>query len=152
MSGLTANIIGRDVFQRFTADGIWVKPYGIKTVVIECIGGGGGGGGGAMARKSFPADSLPSTLDVVVGATASGGAVSGSPTVGAQGNHSQVDIPSGETEAGKVIIIAYGGGGGGHASNNGGRSGSGGGGGGTGGSGAVGASVQPAAADAVCNG
>ena len=40
MSGLTANIIGQDIFQRFIADGTWVKPPYIKTVVIECICGG----------------------------------------------------------------------------------------------------------------
>ena len=44
MSGLTANLIGNDLFQRFTADGTWKKPAGIKTVMIECIGAGGGGG------------------------------------------------------------------------------------------------------------
>lgn len=58
-----------------------------------------------MSRKSFPADSLPSTLDVVVGATASGGTSSGSPTVGAQGNHSQVDIPSGKLKQAKSLLL-----------------------------------------------
>ena len=36
--------------------------------------GGAGGGGGAMSWACFSADALPSTLDVVVGATANGGA------------------------------------------------------------------------------
>ena len=39
MSGLTTNtgLVGTyyDLFQRFTADGTWRKPYGVKTVVIE---------------------------------------------------------------------------------------------------------------------
>ena len=43
MSGLTANLIGNDLFQRFTADGTWKKPAGIKMVAIECVGSGGGG-------------------------------------------------------------------------------------------------------------
>ena len=38
-------------FQRFTADGIWVKPSGITTVCIEAIGAGGGGGGGGAAGE-----------------------------------------------------------------------------------------------------
>jgi len=45
MSGLTANLIGNDLFQRFTADGAWKKPAGIKMVAIDVIGGGGSGGG-----------------------------------------------------------------------------------------------------------
>ena len=91
MSGLTANLIGQDIFQRFIHSGTWVKPPGIKTVVIECIGGGGGGGsgrvgasgtarvgaggggGGALARKSFPAESLSETLTITVGSGGAGG-------------------------------------------------------------------------------
>ena len=72
MSGLTANLIGNDLFQRFTADGTWKKPAGIKMVCIEAIGGGGSGaggsgysreagsagGGGALVRKYFSAASI----------------------------------------------------------------------------------------------
>ena len=46
MSGITANFVGNDLFQRFTADGTWKKPTGIKMVAIEAIGAGGSGGGG----------------------------------------------------------------------------------------------------------
>ena len=44
MSGIIAKLIGNDLFQRFTADGTWKKPAGIKMVTIECIGGGSEGG------------------------------------------------------------------------------------------------------------
>ena len=58
-------------------------------IIIECIGGGGSGaggtatsaghgggagGGGALARMSFPAESLGETLTVTVGAVPSSGA------------------------------------------------------------------------------
>ena len=127
-SGLVAPKID---FQRFTGSATYTKPGDVSIIWIECYGGGGGGGGGvgsgstmvggagggggAMSWACFSADALPSTLDVVVGATANGGAggSSGSGSVGTAGNHSQVDIPSGETDANKVILIAYGGGGGG---------------------------------------
>jgi len=72
MSGITANLIGNDLFQRFTADGTWKKPVGIKMVAIECVGAGGsgagdsnggstrggGGGGGACAYGVFDAAAL----------------------------------------------------------------------------------------------
>ena len=109
-------------FQRFTSSATWTKPGDVAIIWIECYGGGGGGaranndhgaggggGGGAMSWACFSADALPSTLDVVVGATAAGGTNGLANSTGTAGNHSQVDIPSGETEAGKVILIAYGG-------------------------------------------
>ena len=71
MSGIAQKLVGNDLFQRFTVNGTWKKPPGIKMVCIECIGAGGGGGGGsgnagtddrgggggggALARMSFPA-------------------------------------------------------------------------------------------------
>ena len=79
MSGIVQHLVGNDLFQRFTADGTWKKPAGIKLVTIEAIGGGGsggggegnrswpreggggGGGGGSLVRESFPAESLGST-------------------------------------------------------------------------------------------
>ena len=45
MSGIAQQLVGNDLFQRFTADGTWKKPAGIKMVAIEAIGGGGGGSG-----------------------------------------------------------------------------------------------------------
>ena len=51
MSGIAAQLVGNDLFQRFTADGTWKKPAGIKIVTIEAIGGGGGGGGGEGANN-----------------------------------------------------------------------------------------------------
>ena len=129
MSGLTqrnqagqSGLVAAKVdFQRFATAGspTWTKPGGVSIVWIECIGAGGsggaqdtasggGGGGGAFAWACFSADALPATLDVIVGAADNGS----SGSQGVAGGHSQVDIPSGETEAGKVILIAYGGGGG----------------------------------------
>ena len=46
MSGIAQQLVGNDLFQRFTADGTWKKPAGINMVCIEAIGGGGGGGAG----------------------------------------------------------------------------------------------------------
>ena len=51
MSGITAKLIGNALFQRFTADGTWKKPAGIKMVAIEAIGGGGGGGEGSLNHQ-----------------------------------------------------------------------------------------------------
>ena len=62
-------------FQRFTADGTWVKPSGITTVYIEVIssgyGGGGargnsgarhgGGGGGAIPSNPRQSQSIQSS-------------------------------------------------------------------------------------------
>ena len=135
MSGLTqrnqagqAGVVAAKVdFQRFTSSATYTKPGDVSIIWIECIGGGAGGGGGrhssgtadgggaggggAFAWACFSADALPSTLDIIIGAAAAGGSGGSSPGTGTAGNHSQVDIPSGETEAGKVILIAYGGGG-----------------------------------------
>ena len=82
MSGIVQQLVGNDLFQRFTADGTWKKPPGIKMVCIEAIGGGGsgggttvygggpaGGGGGSLVRKLFDADALSSTLTVSVATT-----------------------------------------------------------------------------------
>ncbi len=137
MSGITrknqagvSGLVGPAVdFQRFTSSATWTKPDNVSVVWIECIGGGGGGaggegannvrdggggggGGGAFAWACFSADALPATLDVVVGdeANGGGGGNGAAGSNGVAGNHSQVDIPSGETEAGKVILKAFGGG------------------------------------------
>ena len=40
MSGLAQQLVGNDLFQRFTVDGTWKKPAGIKMVEIEAIGSG----------------------------------------------------------------------------------------------------------------
>ena len=39
-----SGVVASQKFQRFTADGTWVKPSGITAVRIEAIGAGGGGG------------------------------------------------------------------------------------------------------------
>ena len=81
---------GADI-QIFTTTGsnrTWVKPSWVTMVYMEVIGaggsgatggsvsngnGGGGGGGGAFTRQLFPAESVPATLTVVVGAGGTGG-------------------------------------------------------------------------------
>ena len=136
-------------FHRFTSTyANWPKPYGCTMLVIECYGaggggggasgndtkdtGGGGGGGGAMARMSFPAESLGETLTVTIGAS---GAAGSAESVGSAGGNSSVT----DDDSSKVVLIAYGGGGGGYGIGNvGSQVGGGGGGGGTGSVGAQG--------------
>ena len=130
MSGIAQQLVGNDLFQRFTADGTWQKPAGIKMVAIECIGGGGGGGAGqsgastaegggggggaALARMSFSAESLSSTLTIDVGAAGAGGVGADPPNAGAAGSTSSVT----DDDTSKVILSAFGGGGGGPQDSN----------------------------------
>ena len=124
------------------SNGVWYKPTGCTMVYIECIGAGGGGGnaygggsaaggggGGAFARGLFPAESLPDSLDVVVGMGGEEG------TSGSAGGVSKVTTPSGfSADPSKIILQAFGGGGGarGTSGASSGNEGIGGGGGGTG--------------------
>ena len=134
-SGLVAPKVD---FQRFTTAGTddagWVKPADVSIVWIECYGAGGGGGGGAgqisgtdpggagggggaMAWACFSADALPATLDIIVGAggNAGTGGSSGYGANGTAGGDTEVHVSSGLTEAGKILLKAYGGGFGGPA-------------------------------------
>ena len=96
MSGMIKhNIVtgSQQRMQKFVTPGdtTWTKPSGITMVYIECIGGGGGGGGGqgynregaagggggALSRYTYPAESLPNTLTITVGAAGTGGLWSG---------------------------------------------------------------------------
>jgi len=98
-------------FQRFTADGTWVKPSGITTVRIECIGGGGGGGadaggggaGASITSGTYNAASLPATLTVAVG-----GGGNGAPAYNVQGAAGTLSTVTADS---KIILAAYGGGG-----------------------------------------
>ena len=156
-SGLVAPKID---FQRFDTSGThnagWVKPADVSIVWIECIGAGGsggggtgtnsgsggggsggGGGGGAFAWACFSADALPATLDIIVGAggtAAAGGSGTDNAADGEAGGDTEVHVSSGLTEAGKILLKAFGGGGGSGSPNNA-AGGAGGGGGGTGGAG-----------------
>jgi len=111
-------------YQRFTSTSgnrVWAKPAGVTTVYMEVIGGGGGGGGGrtgyadsgggggggAFARGIYPAESLPSTLQINVGSKGDGGAVNNN---GLPGNASKVTDTSPSPD--KIILQAFGGGGG----------------------------------------
>lgn len=78
--------------EMFTVDGTWTKPDGARFVNVRLIsagsgggsgsrgpaasdrGGGGGGCGGTAQEATFPAESLPSSVAVVVGAGGAGGA------------------------------------------------------------------------------
>ena len=108
-------------FRSFTTDGSTTiaKPYGCSIIVIECIGaggsgggglsaggaesGGGGGGGGALARMSFPAESLGETLTIAVGC---GGATASAGGNGDPGGATTVT----DDDSSKVILTAGGGG------------------------------------------
>ena len=110
------------IFNAATSSGVWVKPSWATTVYIEVIGGGGagsgggmqngastsggGGGGGAMARGVYDASALPSSLTVVVGATATGGNGATSVGVGSPG----VDGNFSEVTGSGFILKAWGGG------------------------------------------
>ena len=122
--------IGGVNYQRFTTTGstrTWSKPLGVTVVYMEAIGGGGAGaaganasgrgsgagGGGAFARQSFPAESLPQTLNVVVAAQVTGGVgpsgSGGNPTSdGSDGNDTSIT----DATASRLILRAAGGGGG----------------------------------------
>ena len=128
-SGLVAPKVD---FQRITTSASpgWTKPGDVSVVWIEAIGGGGGGGGGfgtnldanggggggggALAWACYSADALPATLDVIVGAVGTAG---GANANGVAGGDSEVHVSAGLTEAGKVLLKAWGGGGGGAGPN-----------------------------------
>jgi len=91
-------------FQRFTADGTWVKPSGITTVYMEVIGAGGGGargtggggatrsgsgggGGGALVSGVYNASNLASSLVVTIGAGGTGAVEN---TMGTDGGDSDI--------------------------------------------------------------
>ena len=122
--GKTSGLTQGFTFHRFTSTySNWPKPYGCTMLVIEAIGGGGaggggsdnhqdgggGGGGGALARLSFPAESLGETLTVTVGAVAAGGA-GGDGADGGDGTAGNFSAVT-DDDSSKVIIKAWGGGG-----------------------------------------
>lgn len=99
-------------YQIFTASSTWSKPLGAKWIKVMCWGGGGGGGsnnntyggggggGGAFVEGMFASTSLPSTVNITIGAGGIGGA---------QYNDGEA---GGNTTFGSYLT-AYGGGGGG---------------------------------------
>lgn len=127
--------------QIFTSSGTWTKPAGVTFVRVLCIGAGGGGGsgrvgaagtvrggggsgaGGSAMLSEFTADFLPSTVNIIVGAGADGGAlVSTSDTNGNAGGY------GGKTafgDASLTYLEAGGGGGGGGGTTSGGTTGNG---------------------------
>lgn len=116
--------------QIFTSSGTWTKPSGYQWVRVILVGGGGGGGGGGrgtnvpnsnasggaggggggMSFIDIPAEYLPNTVSVTIGAGGSGGA--GSTTANTLGSSGT----SGGTSTFGDILSAEGGGGGGNNS------------------------------------
>jgi hypothetical protein len=99
--------------QFFTSNGTWVKPPNVSWVRMFLVGGGAGGGSGAIGSTTgtklggtggpggavinylgFPANALPSTLSVSVGAGGAGApgtSVASTPSVnGSGGGQSQI--------------------------------------------------------------
>ena len=80
---------GNPTFRRYSSSGTIQKPLGCTIIVMECIGAGGGGGAGfsnganpgaggggggaALARGTFNAESLGSTLTLAIGGIGEGG-------------------------------------------------------------------------------
>lgn len=111
---------GRRAVTVLTANGSYAVPAWARSVEAIMVGGGGGGGAGAfgvsgsrfggggggaggISRGEWPAESLGSSLIVVVGA----GGTGGSATAGAGGNGSLLYLGS------TLLMVATGGGGGG---------------------------------------
>lgn len=100
----------------FTANGTFVVPEGVSTLVVTAVGGGGGGGGGAYLGSGGSSGSIGETYEftvfVVSGESisvqvgAGGGGGNSSPNGGGGGS-------AGGSTAGAGISSRYGGGGGG---------------------------------------
>ncbi len=112
------------IFTSTTSAGTWTKPTGAKIIEIIAIGGGGGGGGGSLdtatvfgsggaggggggySKVTLRADSVTTTINVIVGAGAAGGA--GRTT--SQGNG--IAGTTGGTTSFSTYVVALGGSGG----------------------------------------
>jgi hypothetical protein len=113
LSALLQGDVSLPDVQEFSSSGTWVKPAGAKYVEIYCIGGGGGGGGGAfklfhsirnggeggggatVSSARLTSASLPSTVDITIGAGGVGGESSladGNGNDGATGGESSFGI------------------------------------------------------------
>ena len=49
-NGLSSGLVGGKSYQRFIANGDWIKPAGASFITFEMIGAGGGGGGSGNAE------------------------------------------------------------------------------------------------------
>lgn len=96
----TAELRGRLVsVQKFTADGTWTRPTGVRYILVESKGGGGGGGGGSSNSntthgggggeggycKEFIDVTAISSVTVTVGSGGAGGAVGANGSNGSDG-------------------------------------------------------------------
>lgn len=75
------------IIHMYTSNTTWIKPVGLKYIIVELVGGGGGGGwpnigslgstgaggGGGYAKSIIPSSSLGSSEIVVVGNGGNGG-------------------------------------------------------------------------------
>lgn len=96
----------------------WVKPYGLVSATVTCIGGGeggsaggsdrpegvgltnggGGGGGGGAGRDTFDASELPDVVEIVVGHGGQGAAQNTEPlSIGVNGD------PGGDSSFGALV-------------------------------------------------
>jgi hypothetical protein len=125
---ISGSPVANPVARVYLADASWVKPSGVKYVLVECIGGGGGsgggaatgasqasagggGGGGGYTRKLVLAAALGASETVTVGAGGSAGAAGNN--AGGAGSGSSFGahcVANAGTAGAGSGVIAYGGG------------------------------------------
>lgn len=93
------------IIRTYTSNSVWVKPPGLKYIVVEVVGGGGGGGrsgsasgsagagggGGGYSRKFISTSGLGSTEIITVGIGGLGGSA-GVGTIGGSGGISSFGV------------------------------------------------------------
>lgn len=107
--------------ERFTRDGVWVKPSGSSLILVTVVGAGGGGsaggsingplgvpgpggGGGGWTQTMLHSTMLPATVPLTVGVGGNGG-------VGVGGTYGQAGIRGGDSKFGPYLMAGGGAGG-----------------------------------------
>jgi hypothetical protein len=110
-------------FDTFTASGTWDKPVGINFVRVDVIsaggggaannsgGYGGGGGGGGRIVETIPADAVPASVSIQVGAGGSGASGSGNGGSGGSSSFGTIIEVTGGGGGDSGGVPGYGGGG-----------------------------------------